>query len=166
MGEPAPAAPAARFNADRGNFFKRRRGSAQGGRRITPVLGGGAAPGSPAKRALRTAVTEAFVWSSLDGDFIFQDVRPRKDIVSEIKLGHAAMRELDDLFDQLDADSNGGVELRDFQMMAISKDKAQEVWDEFRTWCFNDMDVRDNAAISIERREYMRAMKRDIQRCC
>lgn len=45
-----------------------------------------------------------------------------------------SMRQLNDLFDELDADGNGGVELKDFQSLSTNSEKATEVWDSFRAW--------------------------------
>jgi hypothetical protein len=44
------------------------------------------------------------------------------------------MRQLNDLFDELDADANGGIELKDFQSIAPTMEKGKEVWDGFRGW--------------------------------
>jgi hypothetical protein len=62
-----------------GNFFDKKRGGDD--------LGGRPAHHSPAKRALRSAVTEAFVWDNIRNDFKYQDISDRTDLISDIKLG-------------------------------------------------------------------------------
>jgi hypothetical protein len=62
-----------------GNFFDKKRSGDD--------LGGRPAHHSPTKRALRSAVTEAFVWDNIRNDFKYQDISDRTDLISDIKLG-------------------------------------------------------------------------------